>query len=51
MVYKWSLGYFSYFCNANHIQRGIAAQKKRHIAVKRHLSPRLCDMAHLCVSM
>lgn len=28
MVYKWGLGYFSYFCNANHIQRGNAAHKK-----------------------
>lgn len=28
MVYKWGLGYFSYFCNANHIQSGIAAHKK-----------------------
>ena len=28
MVYKWGLGYFSYFCNANHIQRGNTAHKK-----------------------
>lgn len=28
MVYKYGLSYFSYFCNANHIQRGIAAHKK-----------------------
>lgn len=28
MVYKWGFGYFSYFCNANHIQRGNAAHKK-----------------------
>lgn len=28
MVYKYGLSYFSYFCNANHIQRGTAAHKK-----------------------
>ena len=40
MVYKWDLGYFSYFCSPTTYERAFRIhKKKRHNAVKRHIKP------------